>query len=117
MEWNNRNFTVDSVVKKDDSVFFELPDGRNIYYHVRSHYLSRPGDELEVFKVLGVDAVKFCSDVVGYPCKDAGPCLWPEIRQENYNELSAIIRAIFEELNKLSIPPKIIELSTIDEIL
>ena len=117
MERNNRNFAVDSVVKLDDSIFFEFPEGRHIRYRVRHRFLSKSGDELEIFKILGVDAVKFCSNVVGYPCKDAGPNLWPEIRHEDYNELSAIIYAIFQELNKLTIPPKTIKLSTIDEIL
>ena len=117
MEWNNRNFTVDSVVKLDDYVYFELPDFRIVRYHVCSRYLSRPGDELEVFKILGIDAVEFCSNVVGYPCRDAGPGFWPEIKHEDYNELSAIIYAIFQELNKLAVPPKFIKLSTIDVII
>ena len=114
MEWNNRNFTRDSIVKYRDKVAFELSDGRVLNYTVRDSYLTRNGIEIEIFNEIGVDPYDFCENITGYVDKATNPILWPEIKEYDYEGLSKIIYAIYQKINELNTPAKIMKLSEID---
>lgn len=112
MIWDNTNFTEDSIVHFGDLVVFNLPH-KDLFYYVRSNYLFKE-NEIEIFKYLNVNPWKFCRNCIDYnPITQIdADGIWPEVKDEDYESLSKIIREIYKLISPTSIHK--IELTNID---
>lgn len=88
-----------NTLKEEDVVIL-----KEIEYTVYNDFLSTESDNSKIFKILGLDPKKFCTEHYGY---EAYCGIWPQCKNEDYSALTRVVKALFEIIEKDLLPFKI----------
>ena len=89
-----------------DKIIFTIKD-KNYIYTVYSQHLciKGAGYNNQIFKDLGLDKFKFCSDCYGY---NSGVGDWPESKDGDYAALTRVVEALFPYCDKVTVNENIV---------
>ena len=89
-----------------DKIIFTIKD-KNYIYTVYSNHLCIKGAGYndQIFKDLGLDKFRFCSDCYGY---NSGRGDWPESENGDYAALTRVVEALFPYCDKVIVDGKIV---------
>ena len=87
-------------------IIFTIKD-KNYIYTVYSNHLCIKGAGYndQIFKDLGLDKFRFCSDCYGY---NSGRGDWPESENGDYAALTRVVEALFPYCDKVIVDGKIV---------
>ena len=97
------------LLKYVDKVVFKV---NNIQYKytVEDNFLSlcESEDNDKIFKVLNIKECGFCDKHYGYASRY--DTIWPECKHNDYEALTRVVNALFDEINKISLPDNLFTL-------
>jgi len=82
-----------NTVKYNDTIVFTINDSQYEFRVSDDHLTRGDGSNREIFRVLELDAVDFCSKHYGYKAGSGG---WPTSKQGDYKAITRVIVAINE---------------------
>ena len=102
----------------------QLKEGQIIIFHIKSKIYNYavtscslcsidlyPSDQ--IFKDLGLDSYKFCSNSYGY---EPNSGTWPSIRDRDYAALTRVVEALFSYCDDIIVDDKVVYFSSGESI-